>query len=157
MKLDVSLAAAAVAGLLLFLQGVRAFGAEDLTAHQQRMRTCNTQADQKGLVDGERNKFMRSCLKGGNGNGKKLTVAQKRSQDCNRQAKQQGLEGSERRGFMTECEKPPVKQKVAQEQKMKSCERRAKERRLDAEETRKYVYGCANGATSSTAQRSQER
>lgn len=142
MKLDISVAAAAVAGLLLFLQGVRAFGAEDLKPHQQRMRTCNTQAEQKGLTDGERNKFMRSCLKGGNGNGKKLTAQQRRNQDCNREAKAQGLEGAERRGFMTECEKPPVKQQTAEKEKMKSCARRADQRQLTGEERSRYLNGC---------------
>lgn len=144
MNLHVSVAAAALAGLFLFLQGTRAFGAEDLKPHQARMRTCNTQAEQKGLADAERNKFMRSCLKGGNGNGKKLTAQQKRNQACNKQAKAQGLEGSERRGFMSECEKPPVKQQTAENEKMKSCERRASQRGLSGEERGRYLSGCRN-------------
>lgn len=144
MKLDLSLGAAAVVGLFLFLQGVRAFGAEALTPHQQRMRTCNTQAEQKGLAAGERNKFMRACLNGGNGNGKKLTAHQRRSQDCSRRAKAQGLEGAERRGFMSECEKPPVRQRSAEAEKMKSCARRADQRRLAGEERSRYLSGCRN-------------
>ena len=150
MNLTVSLGAAAITGLFLFLQGARAFGAEDLKPHQQRMRTCNTQADQKGLSDGERNKFMRACLKGSNGNGKKLTVAQKRSQACNRQAKEQRLEGAERRGFITECEKPPVKQKNAESEKMKSCALRADQRGLAGEERSRYLRGCRSAVAAAT-------
>lgn len=146
MKLDVALGAAAIAGLLLFLQGGRAFGAEDLKPHQHRMRACNTQADQKGLSAGERNRFMRSCLKGGNGNGRKLSAVQRRNQACNRQARDQGLQGAERRGFMSECEKPPVKQKSAEAEKMKSCSRRAEQRRLAGEERERYLNGCRNAA-----------
>jgi hypothetical protein len=145
-KLDVSLAAAALAGLFLALQGIRAFGAEDLKPQQQRMRACNTQADQKHLDGGERNHFMRSCLKGKNGKGHKLTAHQQRSEDCNRKAREQELQGAERRGFMSECEKPPVKQQTAEKEKMKSCAKRAAERRLDGEETRQYVDGCTKGA-----------
>jgi hypothetical protein len=148
MKLEISTLVAAIAALLLVFQAARAFGAEDLKPHQQRMKACNTQADQKGVEAGERNHFMRSCLKGKNGNGHKLTAHQKRSEECTRQARAQGLHGSERRGFMSECEKPPAAQEVADKPRMKACQRRAKERRLDAEETRKYIYGCQNGAAS---------
>ena len=146
MKLDVSVAAALVAGLLLAFQGMRAFGAEDLKPHQQRMRACNTQADQKGLIDGERNHFMRSCLKGKNGNGHQLTARQQRNQECNRQARAEGLQGAERRGFMSECEKPPVKQQTADKEKMKSCTRRADQRRLAGEDRERYLNGCRNAA-----------
>ena len=146
MKLDLSVAAAAVAGLLLAVQGVRAFGADDLKPHQQRMRVCNTQADKKGLTDGERNHFMRSCLKGANGNGHKLTAHQRRSQECNRQAREQRLQGAERRGFVSECEKPPVKQQSADSEKMKACAKRADGRRLEGEERERYLTGCRNAA-----------
>jgi hypothetical protein len=133
-KLDVSLAAAALAGLFLALQGIRAFGAEDLKPQQQRMRACNTQADQKHLDGGERNHFMRSCLKGKNGKGHKLTAHQQRSEDCNRMAREQELQGAERRGFMSECEKPPVKQTVAESERMKDCASRADKRRLEGDD-----------------------
>ena len=149
MKLDVSLAAAAVAGLLLALQGIRAFGADELKPQQQRMRACNTQADQKGLTDGERNHFMRSCLKGQNGNGHKLTAHQRRSQECNRQAREQRLQGAEKRGFMSECEKPPVKQQTADGEKMKSCAKRADGRRLEGEERDRYLNGCRSAVSAS--------
>lgn len=146
MKIDLSFLAAAVAAVLLAVQGARAFAAEELKPHQQRMKTCNTQADQKGLKAGERNHFMRSCLKGGNGNGRKLSTHQKRNQECTRQAREQGMHGAERRGFMSQCEKPPAAQQTADKEKTKSCNRRADGRRLEGEERRKYLNGCLNGS-----------
>src|SRR5437762_7254658 len=123
MKVDFSIVAAAVAVLLLLFQGSRAFAAEDLRPQHQRMRACNTQADAKGLTAGERNHFMRACLKGQNGNGHQLSAHQKRNQECAHKARDQGLQGAARRGFMSECEKPPVKRNVADTEKMKACER----------------------------------
>jgi psiF repeat-containing protein len=146
MKIELSILAAAVAVLLLAFQMPRAIGAEGLKPEQQRMKACNTQAKQKNLEGAERNHFMRACLKGKNGNGPTVSVHQKRTEDCTRQARERRLEGSKRRGFMSECEKPPVKQEVAEKEKMKGCEQRAKDRRLDADEKRKYIEGCANGA-----------
>ena len=149
MTLNLPLAASLAAGVLLALQGVRALGADGLKPGQERMRGCNTQADQKGLQGGERNHFMRTCLKGANGNGHQLTARQRRSEECNRQAKSQRLEGAERRGFMSECEKPPVKQQGADGEKMKSCAKRADQRRLDADERNRYLNGCRSAASAS--------
>jgi hypothetical protein len=146
MKIQIAILAAAFAVVLLAIQMPRAIGAEELNAHQQRMKSCNGQADTKALEGAERNHFMRACLKGASGNGHKVSVRQQRSEECTRQARAQGLEGAERRGFMSECEQPPVKQQSAENEKMKACQRRAKERRLDAEETRNYVNGCATGS-----------
>jgi hypothetical protein len=151
-SLDLSFVAAAIAGILLALQGARAFGADELKPQQQRMRTCNTQADRKGLENGERNHFMRSCLKGKQGKGHQLTARQQRSEECTRQAKEQKLEGAERRGFMSECEKPPVKQKTAETEKMKSCAKRAAERRLEGKDRENYLNGCRNAASASAGQ-----
>lgn len=142
-----SLAATMVVGALLTLQGARAMGAEDLKPQQQRMRACNTQADKKGLDGGERNHFMRTCLKGKNGNGHQLTAQQRRSQECNGQASAKRLEGAERRGYLSECEKPPVKQASAQSEKMKSCAKRAADRRLEGEERERYLKGCRSAVS----------
>ncbi len=146
MKLDLWTAAAGLTAALLLFQGSRAFGADELKPQQQRMRACNSKADAKGLTAGERNHFMRACLKGANGNGHQLSAHQRRNQECARKAREQALQGAERRGFMTECEKPPAAQTVADREKMKACERRAKDRRLDGEETRNYLNGCRSGA-----------
>ena len=134
----------AVAVLALVFQA-GAWGADGLKPQQQRMKVCNTKADQKGLTAGERNHFLRACLKGAGGNGRELSPHQQRSQDCSRQARAKRLEGAERRGFMSECEKPGVKQDVAHDAKMKDCEERAKKRRLDGDELLNYIRGCTKG------------
>ena len=128
---------------LVFQAG--AWGADDLKPQQQRMKACNAKVDQKGLTAGERNHFLRACLKGAGGNGRELSPHQQRSQDCSRQARAKRLEGAERRGFMSECEKPGVKQDVAHDAKMKDCEERAKKRRLDGDELLNYIRGCTKG------------
>lgn len=141
MRVEVSLAAAAVAAVFLLLQGTRAFAVEPLTPQQQRMRVCNTQADGKQLKGGERNHFIRACLKGG-GNGHRMTPRQKQNQACNEQAKKQGLQGAERRGFMSECTKPAVAQQRPDREKEKRCSRGADERGLTGEDRSSYINGC---------------
>jgi hypothetical protein len=130
--------------LALGLHGGLAWGADALKPEQQRMRACNTKADQKGVSAGERNHFMRACLKGANGNGHKLTPHQQRSQACTEEARAKKLQGAERRGFMSECQNPPVKQRMAEDQRMKECEKRADGRRLEGEDRSRYLDGCRN-------------
>lgn len=141
----------ALALLALVLQA-GAWGADDLKPHQQRMRACNTRADQKGVTAGERNHFMRACLKGAKGDGKELTPHQQRSQECSEQARGRRLQGAERRGFMSECEKPPVKQAVAEDDRMKDCARRADKRRLEGGDRERYLTGCRNALKAAASQ-----
>jgi hypothetical protein len=129
-----------------------AWGADELKPHQQRMRACNTRADQKGITAGERNHFMRACLNGAKGDGKELTPHQQRSQACTGQARSKRLQGAERRGFMSECEKPPVKQAAAEDQRMKDCASRADKRRLEGDDRERYLNGCRSAAKAATAQ-----
>jgi len=140
---------AAIAGIVLAASG--ALAADDLKPQQQRMRSCNTRADQKKLTAGERNHFIRACLKGAKGDGKELTPHQQRSQACSQQARARKLEGAERRGFMSECEKPPVKQAVAESERMKDCASRADKRRLDGEDRDRYLKGCRTAAQAASA------
>ena len=119
-----------------------AWGADELKPAQQRMRACNTRADQKGLTAGERNHFMRACLKGAKGDGKALSPHQQRSQACSQAAREKRLAGAERRGFVSECEKPPVKQRVAESERMKDCASRADGRRLEGADRDRYLNGC---------------
>lgn len=142
MRLDVIVAAA----VFLLLQGTRAFAVEPLTPQQQRMRACNTQADGKQLKGGERNHFIRACLKGANGNGHRMTPRQKQNQACNDQAKKQGLEGAERRGFTSECTKPAVAHQRPDKEKEKRCRRGADERGLTGEDRDRYLNGCRSAS-----------
>lgn len=132
----------ALALLVLAAHNGLAWAADELKPQQQRMRACNTKADQKGLSAGERNHFMRACLKGANSNGHQLTPHQQRSQACTDEARAKRLQGAERRGFLSECEKPPVKQRVEDDQRMKDCASRADGRRLVGEDRSRYLNGC---------------
>lgn len=129
-----------------------AWAADELKPEQQRMRACNTRADQKGLKAGERNHFLQACLKGAKGNGKSLTPHQQRSQACSDKARSQRLEGAARRGFVSECEKPPVKQTAAQADRMKDCASRADKRRLEGEDREDYLNGCRNALKAAAVQ-----
>jgi hypothetical protein len=137
--------------LLALVFHAGAWGADDLKPQQQRMRSCNTRADEKGLSAGERNHFMRACLKGAKGNGKALTPHQQRSQACSQQARARKLEGAERRGYMSECEKPPIKQTAAESDRMKDCASRADKRRLEGSDRDRYLNGCRNAAKAASA------
>ena len=141
----------ALAVLALAVQA-GAWGADDLKPQQQRMRACNTRADQKGLTAGERNHFLQACLKGAKGNGHELTPHQQRTQACSRQAKAHRMQGAERRGFMSECEKPPVKQQMAQTERMKDCAKRADGRRLEGDDRERYLDGCRSAVAKAAAQ-----
>jgi hypothetical protein len=132
---------------LLLLCGLAA-ARDGLTPQQERMRSCNTRATQKQLQGAERRHFLTDCLKGANGNGRRLTVQQRKNEDCNRQARERRLEGAERRGFMSECVKSAAARRAPDKEKQASCDRKAAGRRLDGEERRKYLAGCLDGGAS---------
>lgn len=70
------------------------------TPQQQRMKECNTQANDKGLKGDERKAFMKQCL-----SAKKDARAaqQEKMKTCNAEANKQALKGDERKAFMKEC------------------------------------------------------
>src|SRR5687768_13566848 len=72
------------------------------TAQQERMKSCNTQANQKSLKGRERQAFVSECLKA-NPSGKKLSAQQERMKSCNAQASSKDLKGDERKAFMSSC------------------------------------------------------
>lgn len=79
---------------------------EKQKAQQGRMKDCAAKAgDRKG---DDRNKFMSSCLKGGDAGMKSDTATKKPAQqtrmgDCNKEAKEKNLKADERKKFMKEC------------------------------------------------------
>jgi psiF repeat len=101
-----------------------AIAAEELTAQQQRMKTCNLEAKDKDLKGDQRQSFMSQCLKGG-GDEKELTAQQQKMKDCNRTASERQMKGDERREFMSQClRKDGGDQLTAQQERMKTCNRR---------------------------------
>src|SRR3954465_4665422 len=84
---------------------VPVLGADGLTADQQRLRACNTQAKHKGLEKTARSRFITDCLNGRKG-ARPLTPIQAKNQACTKEADSRKLEGAARRGFMSDCTKP---------------------------------------------------
>ncbi len=77
-------------------------------AQQNKMKTCNAEADAKGLSGegkgDERKAFMKECL---SAKAPAKAAAAKTQQDkmksCNKEAKAKNLAGDERRKFMSTC------------------------------------------------------
>ena len=131
---------------LLLLVWAPAPAADGLTADQQRLRACNTQAKHKGLDKTARSRFITDCLNGRKGE-RPLTPLQARNEACTKEADGRHLEGAERRGFMSDCNKPDqVKQETPQHVKVENCNRRAAKRKLDGDERRKFVAACLDGS-----------
>jgi len=131
---------------LLFVYGAAALAADGLTPEQQRLRSCNTQAKEKGLSSRERSRFITDCMNGRKGK-RPLTPLQARNEVCTKEADSRHLEGAERRGFMSDCNKPDqVKQETPQHVKVENCNRRAAQRGLGGDERRKFVAACLDGS-----------
>ena len=78
-----------------------AFGAEQLTAQQQKMKDCNRTASEQQMKGDQRREFMSQCLR--KDGGEQLTAQQERMKTCNRQASDKDLKGDQRRAFMSDC------------------------------------------------------
>ena len=77
-------------------------------AQQNKMKTCNAEANAKGLGEGkgdERKAFMKECL---SAKPEKAATAaggtqQNKMKSCNKEAGTKGLKGDERKTFMSTC------------------------------------------------------
>jgi hypothetical protein len=134
MIIRITLALIASAALL-----APAFGAEELTAQQQRMKTCNAQAADKHLAGDERQSFMSQCLKGGD--EKQLSAQQQKMKDCNRTASDRQLKGDQRREFMSQC-LDGGDELTAQQERMKTCNRQASDKDLKGDKRREFMSDC---------------
>jgi hypothetical protein len=95
----------AVARYLVVLASFALLGVawgQQLTPQQERMKSCNAQAEKKDLKGDERQAFMSECLRVDAGD-KKLTAQQERMRSCNAQASNKELKGDERQEFMSRC------------------------------------------------------
>ncbi len=81
-------------------------------AQQDKMRTCNKEAREKGLKKDERKAFMSSCLSSAAPSaqpaaaedGKSASLQERRKQ-CRADAKEKALKCDERKAFIAECAK----------------------------------------------------
>ena len=77
---------------------------KELTAQQQRMKSCNAQAGKKDLKGDERKAFMSECLSAdGKKGNEKMTAQQQKMKSCNAQASKKEMKGDARKKFMSEC------------------------------------------------------
>jgi len=76
-------------------------------AQQNKMATCNAQANEKGLGEGkgdERKAFMKECMSAKQAKAVKAGVTQQnKMKTCNKEAGEKGLKGDERKTFMSTC------------------------------------------------------
>ncbi|MBD1555055.1 PsiF family protein [Pseudomonas typographi] len=71
-----------------------------VTAQQERMKTCNSEATAKTLKGDERKTFMSTCLKGGTA---AAPTQQEKMKTCNAKASGDSLKGDARQRFMSTC------------------------------------------------------
>jgi hypothetical protein len=74
-------------------------------AQQDRMKTCNSQAQSQNLSGDARKSFMSNCLsgKGTSGTSAAPMSQQDKMKNCNSQASTQQLTGDARKQFMSTC------------------------------------------------------
>lgn len=84
-----------------------------ITPQQEKMKSCNKEAGDKGLKGDARKAFMKDCL--GHkpaveaADKKSVTPQQQKMRDCNKQASEKSLKGKDRKAFMSECLKGDAK------------------------------------------------
>ncbi len=79
----------------------------DAAAQQNKMKTCNADANAKGLSGegkgDERKAFMKECLSAKSAKAAAGATQQNKMTTCNKDAKAKKLAGDERKKFMKEC------------------------------------------------------
>jgi hypothetical protein len=89
----------AAAGLLLLSMSVQAQNSQ-----QDKMKTCNAQAQEQTLSGAARKSFMKTCLSNQPAaTASKLTPQQQKMKQCNADAKTKALSGADRKTFMSTC------------------------------------------------------
>jgi len=100
-SVSVAAAIATVTIFASFTSPTLAQQGQQLTAQQEKMKTCNADANAKGLKGDARKSFMSDCLKA------KPAAATNKQQEkmkaCNTQATAQQLKGQDRQKFMSSC------------------------------------------------------
>jgi len=79
--------------------------AGEAAGQQNKMATCNKEANEKGLGEGkgeERKAFMKECLSAKPVKNAK-TAQQEKMKACNKEAGEKTLKGDERKKFMSTC------------------------------------------------------
>ena len=95
-------------GATLALLTAQAAPAQSTASHtnsqQEKMKTCNADADSKSLKGDDRKAFMKTCLsKEGSASAKSGNSQQEKMKSCNADATSKGLKGDDRKAFMKTC------------------------------------------------------
>src|SRR5262249_25519178 len=106
MRASRGLAWAAVAVMLTLAAAQNAIAQTGSTAHtnsqQEKMKTCNADANTKGLKGEQRQTYMKTCLSH-EGAATKGNSQQEKMKTCNADANTKGLKGADRQTFMKSC------------------------------------------------------
>ena len=71
-------------------------------SQQEKMKTCNADANTKGLKGADRETYMKTCLSKG-GSATKSNSQQEKMKKCNADANVKALKGDERKAYMQSC------------------------------------------------------
>lgn len=94
----------AIATALALAAGQAAVGQATQNSQQEKMKTCNADAQAKGLKGDDRKAFMKSCLSDkGAAPAAKGNSQQEKMKSCNADANAKGLKGNDRKVFMKSC------------------------------------------------------
>ena len=72
-------------------------------SQQQKMTTCNADANTKNLKGDDRKAFMKSCLSAAPATTTSMNSQQEKMKTCNAQASSKALKGDDRKQFMKGC------------------------------------------------------
>jgi len=117
---------------------------QQITAQQEKMKTCNAEATSKQLKGDERQRFMSGCLTGKE--PRELTAQQQKMVTCNRTAGDRQLKGDERKAFMKECLSARNETSTAPQARMRDCNEQAKG--LKGVQRRSFMSSCLKGSGS---------
>lgn len=96
-----------IAMIALFLSFMPATPPVWAAGQQNKMKTCNAAADDKGLggegKGDQRKAFMKECLSAKSTKPAGKTTQQSKMKTCNKDAAAKNLKGDERKTFMSDC------------------------------------------------------
>jgi hypothetical protein len=97
---------AALGATLAVIAGQGVIAQTSTSAHtnsqQEKMKTCNTDANTKGLKGEDRQAYMKTCLSH-ESTATKGNSQQEKMKTCNADANTKGLKGADRQTFMKSC------------------------------------------------------
>jgi hypothetical protein len=88
-------------GALLAIGGAVTVSAQG--TQQERMRLCNTDANARHLMGGDRRQFMSTCLSKRGREHMTMNRQQRKMKDCSAEVRAKGFKGAARKRYMSDC------------------------------------------------------